>query len=860
MPRKASQSDPNQGSLFDVQEYLKTAPCVPLLRQRVAEWRAANYPGATEITKGLLHWWFQTDHRLADGRRFQYHASQRDAIETLIYVYEVAGVRTRRGLLERYARQSGEISIPPEDAFARYCTKMATGSGKTKVMSLAIVWHYWNAVAGGNDQDYARTFLIIAPNVIVLERLKSDFAGGHIFQVDPMMPPYLRALGWEMDYVMRGEGERAATQGLLLLTNIQQLYDRSERKRDDEPDAMTDVLGPRPAATPTAPPDFASRIAARDGALLVLNDEAHHTHDETREWNNVIHRLHGTQPIASQLDFSATPRFTKGTLFPWTISDYPLKQAIVDGVVKRPYKGIATITEAPSEDAALKYQGFVTAAVQRWREYRDQLAPVGKRPLLFVMLNTTAEADSIGDYLRVTYPNELGGDHTLIIHTKATGNDAGEVAEKDLEKARRLARDVDDPANPVNAIVSVLMLREGWDVQNVTVVLGLRPYSAKANILPEQTIGRGLRLMFRGQNAGYTERVDIMGNNAFLAFVDDLERLEEVELGKFEVGKDKLVILSIQPVPEKAAYDISLPQLSPVLQRKRDLGEIIEALDVATLACPPLPRKEDETTAKAFRYDGFDFITLTKEFERSYEIPQAQTAGEVIGYYARLIAKELKLPTQFHHLVPKVRAFFQTKAFGEQVDLDDPQIVRAMQYHAVRYVTVQVFKKALAQQIIEQAAPTLIGEPRRLSETQPFAFTNPSVLEPRKCILNYAPCTNEFERDFGKFLDSSHDIAAWCKIPDRFGFAIEYTDQSANLRYYYPDFVARTQDATHWLIETKGAETTEVAHKDAAARLWCANATALTGVQWRYLKVPQKAFRQMDPTEYSELELLETGG
>ena len=84
------------------------------------------------------------------------------------------------------------------------------------------------------------------------------------------------------------------------------------------------------------------------------------------------------------------------------------------------------------------------------------------------------------------------------------------------------------------------MLREGWDVQNVTVVVGLRPYTAKANILPEQAIGRGLRLMFRDIRSDFTERVDIIGNKKFLDFVDDLEKLEELKLDTFEVGKDKL--------------------------------------------------------------------------------------------------------------------------------------------------------------------------------------------------------------------------------------------------------------------------------------------------------------------------------
>jgi type III restriction enzyme len=93
---------------------------------------------------------------------------------------------------------------------------------------------------------------------------------------------------------------------------------------------------------------------------------------------------------------------------------------------------------------------------------------------------------------------------------------------------------VDDAQAPVNAIVSVLMLREGWDVQNVTVIVGLRPYTAKANILPEQTVGRGLRLMFRGGVDSYTERVDVIGNKKFIEFVEDLERVEDIELETFD--------------------------------------------------------------------------------------------------------------------------------------------------------------------------------------------------------------------------------------------------------------------------------------------------------------------------------------
>ena len=107
---------------------------------------------------------------------------------------------------------------------------MATGSGKTKVMALAIAWQFFNAVREAEEiaKDYAKTFLILAPNVIVLERLKTDFAGGRVFRSDPVIPRELEIF-WEFDCVMRGDAEKAPAEGMLFLTNIQQFYERADR-------------------------------------------------------------------------------------------------------------------------------------------------------------------------------------------------------------------------------------------------------------------------------------------------------------------------------------------------------------------------------------------------------------------------------------------------------------------------------------------------------------------------------------------------------------------------------------------------------------------------------------------------------
>ncbi len=842
-----------QMPLFEIEEYLKTAPCVPLLRQKVGAWREEGYPGATDITRRLLAWWFQNDHRLADGRPFSWHRAQRDAIETLIYAYEVARVRSRRELYERFARTDEQFPLPSDDDFARFATKMATGSGKTKVMSLAIVWQYFNAIMGGGD-DYARTFLIIAPNIIVLERLAEDFVGGRIFRTDPVMPLSLRYF-WDVETVTRGDLKRPSAGGLVLLTNIQQLYDRPENGNGEEPEPLAAVLGPKAPPALSESASFIERIHQRDGSLLVINDEAHHTHDEDSAWNTVVRTLHDTRPITAQLDFSATPRFTKGGLFPWVISDYPLKQAIIDGVVKRPYKGVTDLDVVASDIASVKYHGFIVAGVNRWREYREQLAPLGRRPLLFIMLTSNAEADDVGARLRELYPAEFGGEQTLVIHTDTKG----EITKRDLDLARKASREVDAPESKINALVSVLMLREGWDVRNVTVVVGLRPYSAKANILPEQTIGRGLRLMFRGQSVGYTERVDIIGTSGFMRFVDNLERLEQVELGEFEVGKDKLTILTIQPDPDKAAYDIAIPQLTPILARKRSITAEIEALDVREFLCPPFPKKPNDEAERNFHYEGLDFVTLEREFSRDYTLPTPQTANEVIGYYARLIASDLKLPSQFAILAPKVKEFFAVKAFGGPTDLDDPAIIQAMSRAPVAHVARKLFTNALRDKIVEERIPELVDHGRSLAQVQPFPFSNPHATPGAKLILNYAPCANAFEQAFAQFLDAAPDITAWCKVPDNFHFCIEYTDHTASLRYYYPDFVAIADDGTRWIIETKGAETPEVRHKDNAARIWCDNASQLTGVPWNYIKVPQKDFEKMEARDFSDITLLGWG-
>src|SRR6516165_8294547 len=243
----------NADQLSLLEARVSTAPLVPGVREAVKAWRDGGYKGISETTRILLNYWFLTDHRQPDRRKFKYHYFQQEAIETLIYLYEVAEIRRHKGLVETFATR-GDLRLLQYDDFARYCVKMATGSGKTKVMSLAVAWQFFNAVVEARD-DFAKTFLLIAPNVIVFERLRTDFEGGRIFRTDPIIPPGLDIYWRDFQCYMRGEAERASSLGALYLTNVQQIYERTGSV-SDEPPEMTGVLGQRPPAQMLAPEDF----------------------------------------------------------------------------------------------------------------------------------------------------------------------------------------------------------------------------------------------------------------------------------------------------------------------------------------------------------------------------------------------------------------------------------------------------------------------------------------------------------------------------------------------------------------------------------------------------------------------------
>ena len=554
------------------------AALVTQLRRAVHTWRAGGYEGATETSKVLLRHWFERDHVGPGGEEWLYYYCQREAIETIIYLYEVRGLRQ---LIDLYSAFAPERTIPyraADNRWARYVCKMATGSGKTKVMSLAMVWSYFNArrAADADDTIYSRTFALIAPNVIVYERLLEDFRGGAIFRSDPLIPPQWAA-EWDFSVITRddvGTGTSGRNGGRLYLTNVHQLYPNAgqSKTRSREPAALTAVLGgPRPSGLGGGEPRLRERMLSH-GDLMVFNDEGHHVHTDDLVWAQVIREMHEELErrtgagLRAQLDFSATPKDPNGRLFPEVVIDYPIAQAVQDGIVKRPIIGeLQNPDEYASDDAATRHRDQLTAGIRKWEEVCASLEETDRQPLLFVMTESTKAADEIGDWLGAQ-PAFRAPKSVLVIHTNKDGEiSMAKSKERELDQLREAARLVDEAGSPYRAIVSVLMLREGWDVKNVCVIVPLRQYSAKSQILPEQTMGRGLRRMWPLASGNPTEQLIVIEHQAFRDFWERELLDEGLEVEFVSVDTHKYPLQTVVVDQERLEYDIEIPVLSPAM-------------------------------------------------------------------------------------------------------------------------------------------------------------------------------------------------------------------------------------------------------------------------------------------------------
>lgn len=812
------------------------------IRAAVDAWRGNGYPGASPTTLRLFNHWFDEDHRTPDGIPFRFYFCQREAVETFVYLTEVRQVRSIRDLLDFASH--GMLIQPGETLRQRLAFKMATGSGKTMAMSLCIVWSYFHAIYEPGSPT-ASHFLVVAPNVIVFERLRADFGDGATFRRDPLIPPEW-ANDFEVTVFLQDELAPATTRGILYLTNIQRMYDTRDSGASSPINPVDAMIGGRVNRNmdATSAVQLFDRIA-ESGRLMVLNDEAHHVWSEKLKWNQTIESLHvkltkrnpddRMAGVVSQLDFSATPKDQRGILFRHVVVDYPLAQAVGDGIVKTPLIGeIHGATPELGTSAVQRYRRWLDVAVGRWRKFYEALEPAGKRPVLFVMCENTQAADEVADYLRQR--PDFSGDRLLVIHT----NRQGEVTKEDLDLARKAAREVDSSDSPIRCIVSVLMLREGWDVRNVCVIVTLRSLTAKAKILPEQALGRGLRRM-TPPGSGYDERVVVIEHDAFRDLwsseLDGGLIVEREDADHIQPGA-----VAIFPDEAKRGYDITIPHLSRVLARSNNPLATLKANDVAD----PVTALEvpDVAPDEYIKYRGLHLIGRVEVERDEFLVPYAEDPSGVITWYTKSVAKAGgvdRLAGTFAILAPMVRDYLQARVFTHPVDLADKVVLRRLAENDAQQIVVGAFQAAIRALTIAEVAPEMLEQSIQLSETPAFPWSRETVSVART-VFNLTPVDNALERRFAQFLDRATDVDAFAKLTMNSRFALEYIATTGALRYYYPDFLVRLEDGACLVMETKGLEDVEVALKDRRAHRWCHDATELSGVQWAYEKVPQRVF------------------
>jgi type III restriction enzyme len=461
------------------------------------------------------------------------------------------------------------------------------------------------------------------------------------------------------------------------------------------------------------------------------------------------------------------------------------------------------------------------------------------------MTEDTEKADEVAEYLEQV-PDLTG--RVLCIHTDKFDN----ISKKEEDRLRQAAREID--TNEYHAIVSVMMLKEGWDVKNVTVIVGLRAFSTKAEILPEQTVGRGLRRI--DGPIKRDETLDIIGNDKFISIVNNLEK-EGVAITHKNIGKEPVRDTEIEPDKKKKEFNIKIPLITQ--RYVPSAGDLAERLKLENIPKPdtPISLKEKGQVTKII-YKGWDATKLAEakkqgrkireEFKKEYSFYIIKKGIDAVNYFTKAILKNAKLPHSFHfhYVAPLIQDYIQDVLFEEKVELDNPEVINKLNEEDVQDWTLEAFAEAI-RAAVKKPKPVKVKEERfiDLLETDKFIWDGSKAFPAKKTVFNMTPFDNNFEKDFVIFLDSAKDVRSFAKLIHwKTDFRLEYFGVNGGLRHYYPDFVAIASDGSRYLIETKGFLDEDANFKKARAIEWCHDVSILSEEKWEYLFVRQELFEK----------------
>ena len=875
------------------------------IRREVAAWRADGWPGAGQRTRRLLDFWNSGE---AEPRPF---FAQREAVETAIWLHE-AGPQLPNNLEWRDVElKLRRANADWNDDVPRIALKMATGAGKTMVMAMLMVWH---AVNRGMPKD----FLIIAPNLTVMERLQELMPNDSSRRLRGLTPRQFHgSLG----------------QLRVSILNFQKFQHKNELWVDGQGDVPSGTIKKLLATSP----EVVSKWTETDEGMLdrllkshraaerivVINDEAHHCYrppeagrasreekDEEQTaalWFSAVKAIHAEERLAQVYDLSATPMYLRkpsalnSPIFPWTVSDYPLSDAIEAGLTKIPrvpvrddssdpedpvYRNVYRRSREKRLDGGNMQDPARSLLDEMHAHYRERVEPAyrgsGIVPAMIVVANTIANAEQLyrwiagyqdaeGRWIAGHLPlfsnvrQDGGGyvDHppTLVVHSKITDGGADALTgqartiteeqarlhapeAETLEERRRDLREVfmtvgrkGEAGERIRCVISVGMLSEGWDAKTVTHIFGFRAFGSA--LLCEQVTGRALRRMSYEPDPQTNLPRPEYANVFGVPY--EFMRAQDASAPPPEPRPTYVV----EPVPSRRGLRVRFPNVagycwSDPPPRCRIAAEVIEPYEVTASSQPT------ETTIQP----------SVGESEVIYNRRRAQEA------IFRTAAAALE---QFAGGDERRRALFGDMVGAVEQWLAHPKVACEDPVRLLHDPHKNAVPMAIAKACVRSGSHPAVLLPifadvrdpsqARVLDTgiEGFETSVEPKWETERSELNIAPCDSELEREAAQALDAHPSIEAWARN-FRLDWQIPWFDEEQGLwREYRPDFVARVAanvpeggPERHLIIECKGrpyeGEEAE-AKREAVERWWIPAIEGLDGAfgQWRYCYITQDA-------------------
>ena len=901
----------------------------------------------TPTTQELLKWWFSEEYCSLRSRNF--HAGQRQAILNIVYLHEVLKAKNVLDFYEQIMPDMMALSDlatlnQQKYQMPKYAVKMATGTGKTWVMHALLIWQMLNArhedVKSGR---FTKNFLLVAPGLIVYDRLLDAFCGrlkegteerdiesnDFYMNQEVFIPVHYRqeVFSFIQNNVVTKEdgiGRKTTGDGLIALTNWHlfenQMEDEEEDEENDVPAIINKLLPIRPGKAAGNDLGMLDRRYLRGSELdylaslddiMVINDEAHHIHELKRngeieevEWQkglNVISDNKGERFF--QIDFSATPYDQRGSgkkvqkaYFPHIVVDFDLATAMRKGLVKTllldrrqeltelehlDYKAIRDERNKVC-DLSDGQRLMLRAGLAKLKKLEDEFTAVDekKNPKMLVICEDTSVAPFVNQLM---LEDGLSQDEVVTIDSNAKG----EVSEEEWKLTKEKLFNIDKYKKP-KVIISVLMLREGFDVNNICVIVPLR--SSEAPILLEQIIGRGLRLMWREPEYDsikaedrqrvlrlhtppktYIDMLSIIEHPAFIQFYEELLNagLAIEDTGETGTGGSTGDLIRVGLRDGYEQFDFQWPMIV------REAEEELEDVEIDINSLQPFTAFPLDKLRQFLAQDGKTFISqeaISKtQFGRYKVTANLFTATSYNEYLQKLLRtitlrfdrvtshREMPVPNlQINeaNTIAVVDSYIRTRLFGQPFNPfngSDWKILLSKDAIVTKHIIEEMARAIfnMQQNIMTtdaQVVHTLFSSVTEIKMRESYSIETHKTIYERQ---GYPSSRGGLERAFIDFLDTDGEVECFLKISENMHpFAvIYYMRKDGLMATYHPDFIVATQKKIY-LIETKGNDKLfdkNVRQKQTAAVEWTRKINELPmedrmNKEWEYVLISEDNF------------------